>query len=649
VTTTDATFLATGTFTTGCNYLASHAGTAMWRDWRPDVVADDLRQLASEAGVQVIRVFPIWPDFQPIHALRAVMGHRVEMRFEEESLPRDGLGAAGISERMMGRFGVLLDLAAERNLRVVVSLLTGWLSGRLLAPAGLEALNLLTDPVALTWEIRFVKAFVRHFADHLAIAAWELGNECNCLAPADREHAFTWAATIANAVRAADPSRLVVSGMHSLAVAGDTGPWTIADQAESCDVLTTHPYPLFTPYCALDPIDEIRNGLHAAAESRLYADIGGRPCFVEEVGTLGPSTCSEEVAAGYAWMSLVSAAAHDCRGYLWWCAYDQDHLPQAPYDWTDLERELGLFRADRSAKPIVAAFRRFRDFASAVPRLPAPTPDAVCVLGDGPNDQWGIAQATFVLATQAGFDIGFRHRGQDLPQSGLFLLPSISGHGALRGHEMSELLERVERGAALYVSADELVVTALAARTGMRVVRRSRRSAPARFTTEFTGDTELTCDATWRYEMTTTGAEVLGRELDGNPCLSVVDHGAGRIFLSTLPLESAAVARSGAFHGEAAPPLWRVYQAIAADQVSARVLRKTDPRLGITEHHLAPSERLAVLINYSPSADAFAVTPAQGWSLDGVPWGAVRERPAGRLIADIPGNDVAVVRLRPNA
>jgi len=643
--TADADFLAPGALVTGCNYWASHAGTAMWRDWRPAVVAEDLRQLSTEAGLQVVRVFPLWSDFQPIQNLRGVMGERVEMRLGEAPLPATALGAAGISQEMADRFAQLLDLASGNGLRVVVGLLTGWMSGRLFAPAALEGLNLLTDPTALRWEVRFVKAFVRHFAGHPAIAAWELGNECNCLAPADHDEAFAWTAMIADAVRSVDSTRPVASGMHSLSVAGDKGPWTIEDQAESCDLLTTHPYPLFTPYCALDPIDEIRNGLHAAAESRLYADVGGRPCFVEEVGTLGPSTSSEEVAANYAWMSMVSAAAHDCRGYLWWCAYDQDRLTGAPYDWTDLERELGLFRSDRSAKPVVAAFRRFRDLARAVPELPPQATDAVCLLGDGPADQWGVAYASFVLAAQAGFDLQFRRRGQALPESGLYLLPSIAGHGALRRGEMDRLLRRVEDGAVLYLSADDLVVTALAERTGMAVVRRSERSGPTRFTTTFTGDVELTCDAPHRYEMAAVGAEVLGWEIDGNPCLSMVGHGAGRIYLCTLPLESSAVARPGAFHGEAAPPLWQIYRGVAAGVLEARALAKGDPQLGITEHHLSRTERLAVLVNYSPRGGAFTLAPAGGWRMDEVCWGTAREDADDQLVVDLAGNDAAILRL----
>jgi endo-1,4-beta-mannosidase len=57
-----------GAFHLGCNYWASHAGTRMWADWQPEVVERDFKLLA-ESGLQTIRIFPLWPDFQPIHAL----------------------------------------------------------------------------------------------------------------------------------------------------------------------------------------------------------------------------------------------------------------------------------------------------------------------------------------------------------------------------------------------------------------------------------------------------------------------------------------------------------------------------------------------------------------------------------------------------
>ena len=36
-----------GEFVIGCNYWASHAGTAMWSDWQPEVVDADLKLLAQ--------------------------------------------------------------------------------------------------------------------------------------------------------------------------------------------------------------------------------------------------------------------------------------------------------------------------------------------------------------------------------------------------------------------------------------------------------------------------------------------------------------------------------------------------------------------------------------------------------------------------
>jgi hypothetical protein len=77
----------------------------------------------------------------------------------------------------------------------------------------------------------------------------------------------------------------------------------------------------------------------ATAESRLYADLGGKPCFAEEIGALGRMLCSESVEADVARVNLFSLWAHDCRGFLWWCAFDQDHLAHAPYDWCTAERD----------------------------------------------------------------------------------------------------------------------------------------------------------------------------------------------------------------------------------------------------------------------------------------------------------------------
>jgi len=62
-----------GNFVVGCNYWASHAGTAMWRDWNEASIRHDF-ELMGSVGLQLVRVFPLWPNFQPLEQHRTVMG-----------------------------------------------------------------------------------------------------------------------------------------------------------------------------------------------------------------------------------------------------------------------------------------------------------------------------------------------------------------------------------------------------------------------------------------------------------------------------------------------------------------------------------------------------------------------------------------------
>ncbi|HEY8964983.1 MAG TPA: hypothetical protein VIM58_00970, partial [Candidatus Methylacidiphilales bacterium] len=469
-------------FSLGCNYWASHAGTAMWTAWRPETVAADFDRLAA-IGVDTLRVFPLWPDFQPLALLRGGLGHPREYRFGEEPLPETEEGRAGVSAVMLDRFGTLADLAHARGFDLVVGLVTGWMSGRLFVPPALEGRNVLTDPEAVLWQGRFVRLFVRRFRHHPAVAAWDLGNECNCMADAgSRAAAARWTAEIATAIRAEDPSRKVISGMHGLLAVPVNDPWTtpspssfwtVEDQAEWTDVLTVHPYPLFTPHCDRDPVDTLRGGLHATAEGVLYADVGGKPCFAEEVGTLGPSICSEETAGRYLRSVLYSLWSHGNRGMLWWCGFDQANLPQAPYDWLALERELGLFREDLTPKPVAEELRAFASFLKEAPALPERLREGVCILTEG-QDAWGAAFASFLLAKQAGFDLAVQNAGQPLRDAPVYLLPSLSSPPSRRFS--LALMEKVRAGATLYLSLDNVVLSGVREWLGADIVDRRERT-----------------------------------------------------------------------------------------------------------------------------------------------------------------------------
>jgi len=608
-----------GCFVVGCNYWASHAGTAMWSDWQPDVVDADLKQLA-DAGLQVLRVFPLWPDFQPITQLYTGAGRPMEMRHGEAPLTDDEAGRAGVSDVAMARFAAFADLAERHGLRLIVGLVTGWMSGRLFVPPGLEGRNVLTDPVAIMWQVRFVQHFVRRFRDHGAILAWDLGNECNCMAPVPgHEAAWTWTAALANAIRAEDRTRPLVSGMHSLDEPDRArGHWTIADQAELTDVLTTHPYPYFTPHADQDPVNTIRTVLQSTAQTRWYGDCGGKPAFTEEIGTLGPMVASERIAADFARCVLFSLWAHDCHGLLWWCAYDQGHLTQAPYDWHAFERELGLIRADRSSKPVLAEIDRFAAFLAGLPikALPPRLTEAVCVLTHE-QEQWGAAYSSFVLAKQAGFDLEFQYDDQPLKPTSLYLVPSVSGGGNMSRRTWQALLERARNGATLYFSHDNCMLSPFGEPFGLEVQTRARRDGMAAF--RLAGmDATFTAHAPIRLTLDPVRAEVLGQEADGNPIFTRAAYGAGQLYFFSVPIETHLANLPGGFHNPSAAPFWQIYRTIGEPFLAQRAVRKADPFIGLTEHPLAGGRRIVIAINYSPEPREAALDFADLWTADEV-------------------------------
>ena len=636
-----------GEFVIGCNYWASHAGTAMWSDWQPEVVEADLKLLA-QAGLQSLRVFPLWPDFQPISLLRGGEGKPMEFRFGEMPLPPDEAGQAGVSISAIQHFADFADLAKKHGLKLIVGLVTGWMSGRLFVPPALEGRNVLTDPLAIQWQVRFVSYFVRHFKSHPAILAWDLGNECNCMAPTGSSaEAWNWTAAIAHAIRAADSSRPIVSGMHSLSPNREAH-WKIQDQAELTDVLTTHPYPYWTPYSGQDPIDTIRTCLHATAETRLYADIGGRPALAEETGTMGPMISSEPVAADFLRTALFSLWAHDCHGLLWWCAFDQSHLKNAPYDWNPIERELGLFRIDRSAKPMARTLTEFHSFLNGFPekRLPPRLTEAVCILTKG-QDQWSAAYSSFILAKQAGFDLTFQFADQPLRPADLYLLPSVSGDASYTRHFWLALEERVRAGATLFLSHADCLLSPFAEPFGLEVQRRSYRSAPASFQLEeMPGSPTYSLASPVQLELKPTHAEVLGREPNGNPAFTRAALGQGRAYFLNLPIEDYLTHTPGGFHSPQAQPFWKIYQSIAQPFLQKRMLTKSHPMVGVTEHPLDERQRIIILINYSPLPVEMDCKVAAGWNLKETWYGRTPVESAGNLLCTISNNNALVLTVK---
>ena len=601
-----------GRFFLGCNWWASHAGTNMWRDWDASVVESDIKRL-KEAGIDVMRVFPLWNDFQPLRMHRQFGNLEREMRIGEDPLPFTREGRAGVDPIMIERFGVLCDIAEKYEVKLIVGLITGWMSGRMHAPEAFAGCDLITDSRVVVWQIRFVKYMVERFKGHPAIAAWDLGNECNCLqSNASQSEAYLWASAITNAIKAEDNTRPVISGMHGTLPSEDSV-WRAENLGEILDVLCTHPYPIFTPHCDTDPMGEMKSVLHSTAETLMYANTSGAVAFVEEIGTLGPMISSEEVAGEYIRAAAISAWAHNLRGFVWWCANEQSLLTHTPYAWNSVERELGLFRNDGTKKPVLESMSELSRFVDGweLEALPERIKDAVVILTRN-QDSWATAYGSFILAKQAGLDVEFAFATDAIPESNIYIMPSLCSDSPIYLGAYNDLIERVKRGATLYMSIENALLSPFSDITGLKVISRSRRVSAD--TVALPSGEILTFDSAYKLDLVAMGANTLLEAEDGTPALSEFKLGEGRVVFCTAPIESRMGTESGLASGKNARPYYKIYE-LAGLKNPEKIASASLPTVGVTEHVYSESERLLVVINYGRVDEKVNITLQKGYKL----------------------------------
>ncbi|MDR0932252.1 MAG: cellulase family glycosylhydrolase [Victivallales bacterium] len=623
-------------FFTGCNYWASHAGTYMWRNWNAEIVENDL-QILSRYHLHILRIFPLWSDFQPLTMHYGYAGAKTEMRFKEEPLPDTEPGRAGLDETMLKRFGEFLDIAERNNFKLIVGLVTGWMSGRLYAPEAFANLNVITDAAVVKWQVKMVRYIVKHFRHHPAIIAWDLGNECNCLAPvASSEEAYSWSAQIANAIHAEDQTRPVVSGMHSLACYSDSGnPWLIEDQGETTDILCTHPYPAFNPLANMERVNTFKNAFHAVAETRLYENIGRKPAFIEEAGTLGPCMTSDAISGAYLNNMLWNAYAHDCHGLLWWCANEQTELPQTPYDWVALERELGLLNSQQQPKPVLSAMKRFAEIIAPL-ELPLHRIDAV-VLPTRNQDAWASSYGAFLLAKQAGFDIEFALAGHKLADRSLYIMPSITGATPIYKRDYDAILQKVSAGATLFVSSDTGIMEPMNRIFGVELQYREMANDDVRF--ELDG-TVFSLRPKTRLHYRAAGCEVLISDQNGELVLSSMQYGKGKLILCTLPIETLMVNTLRAFMPES-PAIYSIYRKVAKLAGINRFATRNNAQVTLTEH-VQGDKLILIAVNNSPESQTVSLAVNESWHYAGTSYG---DESLNGVIT-IPANDATVLNFK---
>ncbi len=639
-----------GTMSLGVNYWASHAATRMWSQWNESVVEKDIQALAG-IGCEYLRVFPLWPDFQPIMILRANCfkgGYKRGYAYTgERPLPHTEAGRAGVDETMMERFERLCDIAQQNNMKVIVPLINGHMTFRIYNPPAVEGLDHFTDPESLMWQGKFIHYFVKRMKHHPAIVAWEIGNESNCLSAAEsRATAWSWSAFVTDAIRAEDNSRPVCSGMHSLHVHDSKGNirqsgWTFHDQAELCDTLTSHPYPMWRDYINRDKSNTLRWVLQTATENQMYADISGKEAFAEEVGTLRRTFSTFEALGDSLRNILWALWSNDSRALLWWCAYDQTAMEFPPYDWDEAGMEHGVLTADYRVNPTGRALRDFAAFKKSCPIkvLPEPREKAVCIFG---RDQkiYELASSVGVLARQAGLPVRFTFCEDELPDSRVYLIPCALRKGGLNRAAYKKLLEKAEQGATVYMSFEyNTCIPLMEQFFGFEIERRESNGTPVNL--KVGENAEVKLNPKHRFTMISHGA----KPLDPDNIIWEYQVGKGRVIAVALPYESMLLAMQNSYQKY---PAYELYRLVGKDIVDNNVLRSPDCEVVITEHPESDDTLYAVVLNCSPDHKLTELAIKTGWHIETYYSDIDTVSVSGNTV-DLPNNCCALLVLKKDA
>lgn len=339
----------------GANYTPSQGWFHHWLDFDIDAVRADLDAIAG-LGLDHIRVFPIWPYFQPNRTL--------------------------IRPRAVEQLVALADAAAERGLDVNVDGLQGHLSSFDFLPAWTQTWhrrNIFTDPEVVEGEVTYLRTLASALADRPNFIGMTIGNEVNQFSAGphpdpDRiteDEAGEWLRRVLAACEEGAPGKLHLHAEYDAAWYQDDQPFTPAQAARLGGATAVHSW-VFNGTAQRHGREGAATAHHAAYMielSKAWADDPHRPVWLQEVGAPAPLIPAEHAAS---FTEATVEAALDCGdvwGVTWWCSHD---VSRGLADFPELEYSLGLLTNEGRVKPggeVLARLAkewRGREYAPAV-------------------------------------------------------------------------------------------------------------------------------------------------------------------------------------------------------------------------------------------------------------------------------------------
>lgn len=359
-------------FLLGVNYWPRRKAMTWWSNFDHGEAREEFG-LIRELGLELVRIFLLWDDWQP--------------------------SPDRVDEAALRHLGDVLDIAGELGLKLDITFFTGHMSGPNWAPGwmlqpgeppapGVRQLvsggrvvdtgyrNPYTDPLTLSAAELLIRAVVGRYFDHPAVGVWNLGNEPDLFAwPPDPATGRAWVRRMTHIIREYDAIHPVTCGLHVDSLLRDNH-LRIHDVFGEVDFAVMHGYPMYIPW-ARDPLDVDFVPFTCA----LTAALSGKPVLMEEFGgcTNAPGEpsavwewtaygqprtqfmASEEALAAYLEGVLPRLVEVGATGAVLWCFadYAPELWNQPPCDESIHERFFGLVRPDGSLKPHAEVIKRF--------------------------------------------------------------------------------------------------------------------------------------------------------------------------------------------------------------------------------------------------------------------------------------------------